>query len=831
MGRIAIDALGQFTMATTETKLLARLQTMLGTGQANALRDDQLLERFTVERDQTAFAVLVRRHGPMVLNVCRRVLHHAADAEDAFQATFLVLARKADAIGKRQALAAWLHRVAYRLALRARKQASTRRQLEQHSVGRLGSDPLDALTGRELLTVLDEELLSLPAAYQGPLILCYLEERTREEAARQLGLSMGTLKRRLELGRASLRRRLERRGLALPAAFLTLGSLRLSVRAALPDVLTATTTRICLQTAAGKGVAEVVSAQTAALVSSTLRTMALGKLLAVGALLFAMTLVAAGFSVAVSGGQASPSASQANAPALAPVKGHQPGVSNGSQPAESLPAGARARLGQERFLNIGRVFALAYSPDGRHLASGAWDGSLRLWNTATGKEQHLLNAHQGPVQHLAFSPDGRVLASVGSEPGLCLWNVVAGRPLRTIQGKGFSRVAFSPDGSKLAGITGGKLHVWDDTGKELWRDGDERTPLRRFYTDCAFRGNKTIAAVLHEWQEAPGSSTTYLVTRSLGPDREADSQKQLPGRDSCAGFGPDASFLALRVQSKTYETTVWYFPLDSARPARSVRIPNQIGSFLCVSPDRRMIALSGDSWNQEDSQSSKFIQVLEISTGQERCRFECPTDKGKLTLAFSPDCRTLSSSSVDMTVLLWDLTGRVKNTERPVAANELAERWKELMSPNGELAYRALWRLVGASEQAAEYLAGVLRPAPPADLERINTLIRDLGDPRLTVRHKAIDEIGNLEDVAEPALRKSLGGNLELEVRRRIERLLTDLDRLSPEKVREIRAVELLERIHTPSADRLLLRLAHGSPAARMTREAVEACRRLKIQL
>jgi hypothetical protein len=153
------------------------------------------------------------------------------------------------------------------------------------------------------------------------------------------------------------------------------------------------------------------------------------------------------------------------------------------------------------------------------------------------------------------------------------------------------------------------------------------------------------------------------------------------------------------------------------------------------------------------------------------------------------------------------------------------------MSPNGELAYRALWRLVGASEQAAEYLAGALRPAPPADLERLNTLIRDLGDPRLTVRHKAIDEIGNLEDVAEPALRKSLGGNLELEVRRRIERLLIDLERLSPEKVREIRAVELLERIHTPSADRLLLRLAHGSPAARMTREAVEACRRLKIQL
>src|SRR5579871_4895190 len=101
-------------MATTKAKLLGQLQSMLGAGKGNKLLDRQLLEQFTTEGNQVAFAALVRRHGPMVLNVCRRVLHNAADAEDAFQATFLVLARKAATVGKREALAAWLHQVAYR---------------------------------------------------------------------------------------------------------------------------------------------------------------------------------------------------------------------------------------------------------------------------------------------------------------------------------------------------------------------------------------------------------------------------------------------------------------------------------------------------------------------------------------------------------------------------------------------------------------------------------------------------------------------------------------------------------------------------------------------
>jgi DNA-directed RNA polymerase specialized sigma24 family protein len=117
-------------MASTRTGLLCHLQSVLSAGMGSRLLDGQLLEQFTTEQDQAAFATLVRRHGPMVLNVCRRVLHNAADAEDAFQATFLVLARKASAIGKREALAAWLHQVAYRVALRTRAAAAQRKKHE-----------------------------------------------------------------------------------------------------------------------------------------------------------------------------------------------------------------------------------------------------------------------------------------------------------------------------------------------------------------------------------------------------------------------------------------------------------------------------------------------------------------------------------------------------------------------------------------------------------------------------------------------------------------------------------------------------------------------------
>ena len=177
------------------------------------LRDSALLRRFVATQDGDAFVALMRRHGPMILGLARRVVRDHQLAEDVLQATFSVLAKKARAISRRESLPAWLHSVAFRLALRACK---TRRcSLEAEALAPTASsiDPLDDLSAREYLTILDEELQKLPEKYRLPLILCHLEGLSQEEAAKRLDVSPGSLKGKLERGRARLRLRLAKRGL------------------------------------------------------------------------------------------------------------------------------------------------------------------------------------------------------------------------------------------------------------------------------------------------------------------------------------------------------------------------------------------------------------------------------------------------------------------------------------------------------------------------------------------------------------------------------------------------------------------------------------------
>ena len=240
--------------------------------------DRQLVERFLAGRGEAVFEAILRRHGAMVYRVCWRVLQHHQDAEDAFQATFLVLAQRLRTVRKHASLASWLHGVAHRLALRAKAGAATRRRHEaQASVCQ--TMPPDDVRWGEVRAVLDAELAALPEKWRLPLVLCYLEGRTQDEAAAQLGWSPRTLRRRLEEARTGLGRRLSRRGVAWSAALSAVLLSESGASAALSPGLLDSTIKAASLFAAGQTAAAVlISAKAAALTEGVLKTMFLSKL-------------------------------------------------------------------------------------------------------------------------------------------------------------------------------------------------------------------------------------------------------------------------------------------------------------------------------------------------------------------------------------------------------------------------------------------------------------------------------------------------------------------------------------------------------------------------
>jgi RNA polymerase sigma factor (sigma-70 family) len=240
------------------------------------LSDAQLLEHFLGGRREAAFEAMLRRHGPMVWAVCRRVLRHAQDAEDAFQATFLVLVRKAGAIRRPNLLGNWLYGVAYRTALHARSAAGRRLEKERHAAR---PEVQEEDPWRELRAVLDRELSRLPDHYRVAVVLCDLEGKTYKEAARQAGCPEGTLAARLSRGRALLARRLARQGLTLsgPAAVAALAQVPAGAGPA-AALLAATTRAAALAGSGGTAAAGVISTQASGLAEGVLRVMFLTKL-------------------------------------------------------------------------------------------------------------------------------------------------------------------------------------------------------------------------------------------------------------------------------------------------------------------------------------------------------------------------------------------------------------------------------------------------------------------------------------------------------------------------------------------------------------------------
>jgi RNA polymerase sigma factor (sigma-70 family) len=273
--------------------VLRFLHGLLARPRAGESADGPLLHRFVTHGDEDAFAALVQRHGPMVLGLCRRLLHDAHDAEDAFQATFLILVRKAGSVARPALLGNWLYGVAYRVALRARGARTKRRAREVQAVDLPAPERPPGAGWSDLRPVLDEEVNRLPDKYRVPFVLCYLEGKTNAEAAALLGSPEGTILSRLATARQRLRCRLTRRGITLSAEFIA-AAVAQSASAAVPASLVTVTARAAAALGRESAASGAVSATAAAWAKGVQRAMFWNQVKTTAALLLTAVLALAG---------------------------------------------------------------------------------------------------------------------------------------------------------------------------------------------------------------------------------------------------------------------------------------------------------------------------------------------------------------------------------------------------------------------------------------------------------------------------------------------------------------------------------------------------------
>ncbi len=555
----------------------------------NAPSDRELLLRFAAG-DEHAFATLVHRHGRMVLGVCLRVLDNRADAEDAFQAVFLALARKAEHPGSGSCIGGWLHAVARRAAVKLRTTIARRRILER----RAGTRDHGTTSGQaDLREVFDEEVSRLPTKCREAILRCYFHGQTREQAARQLGWSLRTLERRLEQGRQILRERLTARGTTL-AVLLALAP------AAVPSALADLTVRSVLGQAPTR-VAELAGAILPGL------TVFRGKL---AFACFLLLVLAAGTALAllprtdlpVKAASASPSQRKASPPPF-------------EQP---LPQGALARLGTTRFRHGYYLFDVAYSTNGKVLASCGMGRGLCLWDSNTGRLLHHISNEPRPFLAFALSPDGRTVAGPSGSV-VKLWSVETGKELQVFTGnlEGVSALAFAPKGDVLA--TGGDdktIRLWDPgTGREILTLKGHTGPVHRlaFRADGKVLGSASGDGTVRLWD--PRAGTTLYV---------------------CKGHGKGVFALAFepagkRLISGGIEGTVRVWDSDTGKQERILASEKQSVHAIAFAPDGRSIAIG----------RMGVILLHDPITGKEQRRWQAAISEIN-GLTWSPDGKTLA---------------------------------------------------------------------------------------------------------------------------------------------------------------------------------------------
>jgi RNA polymerase sigma factor (sigma-70 family) len=629
-------------------KFITYLRKAVGPPAVDELSDGQLLDRFLKRRDRAALEILVQRHSAMVWGVCRRVLCNEHDAEDAFQATFLVLIRKAASIASRAQLANYLYGVAHLTARKARQTAAKRRAREKQVTNMPEPQPARANPDAWLVVrpFVDEALSRLPDKYRVAIVVCDLEGKTRKEAARQLGVAEGTVASRLARARTMLAKRLACHLPGVSAATLLAVLCQNAMAASAPAQLVSATTKALTLLAAGEMAAGSISARVTSLTEGVLKAMFLAKLRRRISLLLAIATLALGIGALTWTVQAQiPNQGTTDNKTEEPKAKTDPGELRFQKP--KLHATLKV---------LTRVWWVAFSPDGKTLASAGGDGTIKLWETATGKERASLTGHKVTVHSVAFSPAGKTLASgslrYADQPNdgqakvpftdeIKLWDVASGKNTLTLAGEAGEvlSVAFSPDGKTLAS---GSLR-FGDTPQQfsgevvLWNvDAGKRTAVLKGHTNTVLSvafspDGKTLAS-------GCGDGTIKLWDVASGKN-----QATLKGHDddvTSVAFSPDGKILL----SGSHDNTVKVWDVAQRKNTASIDVETWVLA-LAISPDGKTLATGA---------IDGMVQLWDAANGKEIAELEGHTQNA-CSVTFSPDGRYLASGSHDSTVKLWRL--------------------------------------------------------------------------------------------------------------------------------------------------------------------------------
>jgi WD40 repeat protein len=499
--------------------------------------------------------------------------------------------------------------------------------------------------------------------------------------------------------------------------------------------------------------------------------------------------------------------------------------------------------------------AVAFSPDGKILAAGGNNNTTKLWDTASGNALHPCQEHCSIPRTLAYSPDGRLLASAGDDGVILLWDLHAKSPPRRLRDcrTGVSSLAFAPDGRLLA-VAGrdGRIRLWSPASAAVVRQ----------WTAHA----KTVSAILF----APDGRTLFSGGDSGGEGEPIMQWDVASGKEvrRLKGHLSWVCYLAWSIPgevlfSESVDYTIRSWDARTGREIRCYRRRSDYWESLAVSPDgRRLVAQCHEDpmevWDLSAknkpshmtglhgvnrllfSPDGRTLVLGNTHTGElmlwemlaEKPRGELSGHLGAIScLAFSPNGKHLATASDDTSILIWDMRrSPTEDASAPLQDGELATLWRRLGERDARLAYRAVLRLSAHPAETLPFARQHLAASAPIDPPHIRRRIDELDDERFAVRERARRELEQVVENAEPLLRQALTEKPPLEVRLRIENVLASqpplcADNAPADRLRELRAVEVLERIGSAEAQRLLAVLAAGAPTARLTREA-EAARK-----